>query len=172
MTENKTIDGVSRLLLRDLLEPHSARCLKSAQDRLRALLDAPAVERADDPVALTTVAVIRERDDEKRLEWLLEGGIAELEPGQYLIVADQKVTDDEGYGELYRHQSERPEPIAVGSLEIVGRECFPSEAMKSTQGYRKEPWVDGEFSQVPSEPGFYRVEPLVRLSDVTRLIAD
>ncbi len=55
MTTNQTIDGVSRLLLRDLLEPHSARCLKSAQDRLRALLDAPAVSLADEgekPAAL------------------------------------------------------------------------------------------------------------------------
>ncbi|TFF13685.1 hypothetical protein EXW72_08560 [Pseudomonas sp. BCA14] len=72
---------------------------------------------------------------------------------------------------LLEHIAEQPAPVAVQSLEIVGRQCFPSEAMKAVQGYRKEPWVDGDAGQVPSIPGFYRVEPLVRLSDVLRLVA-
>ncbi|MHA6574519.1 hypothetical protein [Pseudomonas yamanorum] len=65
----------------------------------------PAAQPPGETVQLAAVAVIRERDDELRLEWLLEGGIAGLEPGQILIVADQDVTDDEGGGELYRRQS-------------------------------------------------------------------
>ena len=72
-----------------------------------------------EPVALTTVAIIRERDDEKQLEWLLEGGLTELEPGQYLIVADQDVTNDEGDGKLYRHP---PEQIMMKDREeLIGQ---------------------------------------------------
>lgn len=59
---------------------------------------------ASEPVVLSAAAVVREGDDGQYLDWLLEGGIAELEPGQVLIVADQDVTDDEGRGELYRLQ--------------------------------------------------------------------
>ncbi|MFL1547055.1 hypothetical protein [Pseudomonas sp. O39] len=67
--------------------------------------------------------------------------------------------------------TEQPARVAVASLEVVGRQCFPSEAMKAVPGYRKKPWVDGDINQVQSEPGFYRVEPLVRLSDVIGLNA-
>lgn len=65
--------------------------------------------------------------------------------------------------------AEQPAPVAVASLEIVGRQCFPSETMKKIPNYRTEPWVDGDVHQSPSVPDLYRVEPLVRLSDVTRL---
>jgi hypothetical protein len=58
------------------------------------------------------------------------------------------------------------------ALEVVGRQCFPSEAMKAIHGYRKNPWVDGDVDQLPSEPGLYRIEPLVRLSDVIALISN
>lgn len=66
-------------------------------------------------------------------------------------------------------KAEQPAPVAVASLEIVGRQCFPSETMKKIPNYRTEPWVDGDVHQSPSVPDLYRVEPLVRLSDVTRL---
>lgn len=69
---------------------------------------------------------------------------------------------------LYRH-AEQPAPVAVASLEIVGRQCFPSETMEKMHGYRTEPWVDGNIHESPSTPGLYTVEPLVRLSDVDRL---
>lgn len=65
--------------------------------------------------------------------------------------------------------AKQPAPVAVASLEIVGRQCFPSETMKKMHGYRTEPWVDGNIHESPSTPGLYTVEPLVRLSDVDRL---
>lgn len=67
-------------------------------------------------------------------------------------------------------KASQPQGEPVASLEIVGRQCFPSEAMKAVQGYRKEPWVDGDVGQLPSELGFYRIEPLVRLSDVANVV--
>lgn len=102
-----------------------------------------------DPVLLTAVAVIRERHDEKRLEWLLEGGICELEPGQYLIVSDQEVTDDEGYGELYRHRPaqimEEDQEELIGQLaDDIGRSGMCSaddrELLERVidAGYRKQ----------------------------------
>jgi hypothetical protein len=55
------------------------------------------------PIGVTAVAVTRENEDgELCLDWLLEGGIAELEfAGQVLVMADKPITDDEGSGEVY-----------------------------------------------------------------------
>lgn len=59
-----------------------------------------------------------------------------------------------------------PQPPALGGEpEVVGRQCFPSEAMQAVPAYHKTPWIDDKVSQQPSEPDFYRVEPLIRLSD-------
>lgn len=57
-----------------------------------------------------------------------------------------------------------------GEPEVVGRQCFPSEEMKVVPGYRKEAWVDGDLRMQASQPGFYRVEPLIRLSDHRALL--
>jgi hypothetical protein len=51
-------------------------------------------------------------------------------------------------------------------FEIVGRECIPSSEMAAVPAYRKEPWVDGNILETPSIPGYYRIEPLIRLLDV------
>lgn len=61
------------------------------------------VRQMVEPVTVTAVAVTRFDEEEGLyLDWLLEGGIAALElPGQVLLVADGKVTDDEGHGEIY-----------------------------------------------------------------------
>lgn len=55
------------------------------------------------PIGVTAVAITRENEDgELYLDWLLEGGIAELEfAGQVLVVAEKPITDDEGSGEVY-----------------------------------------------------------------------
>ncbi|MDY1100585.1 hypothetical protein ACP0H4_30640 [Pseudomonas aeruginosa] len=54
-------------------------------------------------IQVEAVAVTRENDDgELYLDWLLEGGIAELEvPGTLLLVAHGQITDDEGSGAVY-----------------------------------------------------------------------
>lgn len=69
-----------------------------------------AAMNGSEPVVLSAAAVVCDGDDGRYLDWLLEGGIAELEPGQVLIVADQDVTDDEGHGELYRFPSNEVAP--------------------------------------------------------------
>ncbi|CUT98372.1 hypothetical protein [Pseudomonas aeruginosa] len=54
-------------------------------------------------IQVEAVAITRENDDgELYLDWLLEGGIAELEvPGTLLLVAHGQITDDEGSGAVY-----------------------------------------------------------------------
>ncbi|HGY2115961.1 TPA: hypothetical protein ACNVP2_006545 [Pseudomonas aeruginosa] len=56
-----------------------------------------------EPIQVEAVAVTRENDaGELYLDWLLEGGIAELEvPGTLLVVAHGQITDDEGSGAVY-----------------------------------------------------------------------
>lgn len=70
-----------------------------------------APQSIDEPIVVEAVAMTRADDDEGlRLEWLLEGGIAALEvPGQVLLIAHGKVTDDQGRGEVYTHAPARPE---------------------------------------------------------------
>lgn len=83
-------------------------------DQLRAEL---AAIRGQDPVAVTAVAVTYSNaNDDLRLRWLLEGGIAELEmPGQVLLVADAQITDDEGHGEVYLLPPQQPDAVSVPS---------------------------------------------------------
>lgn len=73
---------------------------------------------AADPISITAVAVTKENDDgELYLDWLIEGGIAELEfAGQVLMVADREITDNEGSGEVFTRL-----PAAVESLHITHR---------------------------------------------------
>jgi hypothetical protein len=106
MTTNQTTDGV--LVSRDFLERIDGVLRWAHEDgsaeELEELLLQSSAQPQGELVQLAAVAVVRERDDELQLEWLLEGGLAELEPGRILMAADQKVTDDEGSGELYRAQ--------------------------------------------------------------------
>lgn len=74
-------------------------------------------------------------------------------------------------------QIEQEQPAALdGEPQIVGRQCFPSEEMKATPNYRQGLWIDEYFDRSPSHPDFYRVEPLIRLSDhrahVAQLLAE
>lgn len=102
---------------------------------------------------------------------LFAKGFTTLETGdgKYRIVTSYQNRDDAWADYTVLCKAEQPAPVAVESLEIVGRQCFPSETMKKIPNYRTEPWVDGDVHQSPSIPDLYRVEPLVRLSDVTRL---
>ena len=57
-------------------------------------------------VQLATVGFVRQDDEGDRyIDWTLEGGIHAVEIGDELIVADTKVTDDEGGGEVYSHST-------------------------------------------------------------------
>ncbi|WP_110947066.1 hypothetical protein [Pseudomonas bohemica] len=61
----------------------------------------------DEPVLIQAVAVTREDEDEGlRLEWLLEGGISELELAGTVLFAMPEANDlcdEDGSAELYRH---------------------------------------------------------------------
>lgn len=45
--------------------------------------------------------VRRDGDGDLYIDWLTEGGIADLEVGDVLMVADRAITDDDGAGEVY-----------------------------------------------------------------------
>jgi hypothetical protein len=69
----------------------------------------PQIQR---PITVEAVAVSRVGDEGQiYLEWLLEGGIAALEfDGQVLVVAQEPITNDEGYGEVLRYGAAGSDP--------------------------------------------------------------
>lgn len=57
-------------------------------------------------------------DGELGIEWLLEGGICELIPGQLLLISDNPITDDEGYGEVYA-ATPTPAPVEPAHSDLI-----------------------------------------------------
>ncbi|MEG0967159.1 MAG: hypothetical protein RSG92_17490, partial [Pseudomonas sp.] len=95
--------------------------LTKARSKMRALLDQPAAQHQGAPVLIQEVAVTREDDEEGlRLEWLLEGGICEMEfPGQVLFAMPEanNLCDEDGSAEVYLHpptsNGASPEQMAI-----------------------------------------------------------
>ena len=147
MTTNQTIDGVlvSRELLERFVSDVEAHCYGfDGLEELRALLDAPvnplseievlraAVKELEvmrdarvdsklaqgDSVTIEAVAVTREKvDGSLRLEWLLEGGIAQMESAGMVLFAIPEANDlcdEDGSAEVYLTppQVEQPAPVA------------------------------------------------------------
>ncbi|HEL3791275.1 TPA: hypothetical protein UMT86_000901 [Stenotrophomonas maltophilia] len=55
-----------------------------------------------EPVTVEAVATVRSNGDGDRyIDWLTEGGIADLEVGAVLMVSDRAITDEDGSGEVY-----------------------------------------------------------------------
>ncbi|MBF9137529.1 hypothetical protein JY404_00220 [Stenotrophomonas maltophilia] len=55
-----------------------------------------------EPVTVEAVATVRRNGDGDRyIDWLTEGGIADLEVGDVLMVSDRAITDEDGSGEVY-----------------------------------------------------------------------
>ncbi|QHG87978.1 hypothetical protein EBN15_14575 [Xanthomonas cucurbitae] len=69
-----------------------------------------------EPVVVEAVATIkRDADGDHYLDWLLEGGIAEMSDGDVLMVCNRQITNEEGVGEVY---TAPPAPAAV-PVEVV-----------------------------------------------------
>lgn len=54
------------------------------------------------PVTVEAVATVRRwSNGDRYIDWLTEGGIADLEVGDVLMVSDRAITDEDGSGEVY-----------------------------------------------------------------------
>ncbi|WAK44829.1 hypothetical protein [Pseudomonas phage PseuP_224] len=87
-------------------------------EHLRTLLAKPAEQHQSEPILIQAVAVTRQSDDGMYLEWLLEGGISEMEsPGQVLFAMPEAndLCDEDGSAEIYTRPAEQPEPISSES---------------------------------------------------------
>ncbi|NWC92668.1 MULTISPECIES: hypothetical protein [unclassified Pseudomonas] len=116
MTTNQTIDGLPLELLRRVSDPYAPKGQELARAELRALLDAPAAQPQGGPILIQAVAITRQNDDGMYLEWLLEGGISEMEfPGQVLFAMPEAndLCDEDGSAEIYIRPVEQPAPVAV-----------------------------------------------------------
>ncbi|WP_228756447.1 hypothetical protein [Stenotrophomonas sp. MH181796] len=55
-----------------------------------------------EPVTVEAVATVRRwSNGDRYIDWLTEGGIADLEVGDVLMVSDRAITDEDGSGEVY-----------------------------------------------------------------------
>jgi len=73
-------------------------------DKCVAILAAALAARqpVGEPITVEAVATVRRNGDGDRyIDWLTEGGIADLEVGDVLMVSDRAITDEDGSGELY-----------------------------------------------------------------------
>ncbi|WP_414490221.1 hypothetical protein [Stenotrophomonas maltophilia] len=69
---------------------------------LRALSDLAARQPVGEPITVEAVAAVRRNSEGDRcIDWLTEGGIADLEVGDVLMVSDRAITDEDGSGEVY-----------------------------------------------------------------------
>ncbi|QIH05133.1 MULTISPECIES: hypothetical protein [unclassified Pseudomonas] len=71
----------------------------------------PAAQHQGEPILIQAVAVTRQNDEGMYLEWLLEGGICEMEfPGQVLFAMPEAndLCDEDGSAEVYTRPAEQP----------------------------------------------------------------
>ena len=120
------------------LQDSAKRNVKPWEDTFPATLLPAYIERVNianadaqhqcEPVLIQAVAVTREDDEEGLyLEWLLEGGIAEMEiAGMMLFVIPEanNLCDEDGSAEIYLspQQAEQPAPVAVVMPERSSQE--------------------------------------------------
>lgn len=108
-----------------LMEIALADFLRGKMQRLRAsytlafeagwVAHQAATRHQGQPILIQAVAVTRQNDDGMYLEWLLEGGITEMEfPGQVLFAMPEAndLCDEDGSAEVYTRPSEQPALVA------------------------------------------------------------
>ena len=90
--------------------------IRANADELTAALS-PAELGGVEAVVIETVGFVRWRRDELEIDWTMEGGIHALEAGCELLASSVKLTNDEGYGEVYT----TPRAAEAVSEEAIGR---------------------------------------------------
>ncbi|MBA0449369.1 hypothetical protein [Stenotrophomonas maltophilia] len=84
------------------------------------------------PVTVEAVATVRcNGDGDRYIDWLTEGGIADLDVGDVLMVSDRAITDEDGSGEVYAAPPAQAVDLAPASIpntpevrDILGRPNF------------------------------------------------
>ncbi|WP_206617398.1 hypothetical protein [Pseudomonas alkylphenolica] len=125
---HRDLDACQKVIwLRGGFDP--AYC-KDAQDSLKdidALFSQPTAQHQGKPVLIQAVAVTREDDDEGlRLEWLLEGGISEMEfPGMVLFALPDAndLCEEDGSAEVYLHPP-AADGFSAGDMADQGAKAF------------------------------------------------
>ena len=82
-----------------------------------------------EPVTVEAVATVRRwSNGDRYIDWLTEGGIADLEAGDVLMVADRAITDEDGSGEVYTAPPARVvgRSFQAGVAEWMGQCFLPS----------------------------------------------
>ncbi|MDT3556322.1 hypothetical protein ROV95_09315 [Stenotrophomonas maltophilia group sp. msm1] len=71
-----------------------------------------------EPITVEAVATVRRwATGDRYIDWLTEGGIADLEVGDVLMVSDRAITDEDGSGEVYA----APPAQAVDTWPVIER---------------------------------------------------
>lgn len=110
--DGRTINKIARGLLADQMVGHAKHVFTvvgedeigvTCGEAVRAIETALAARQpVGEPVTVEAVATVRRNGDGDRyIDWLTEGGIADLEVGDVLMLSDRAITDEDGSGEVY-----------------------------------------------------------------------
>lgn len=79
-----------------------------------------------EPITVEAVAAVRRNvDGDRYIDWLTEGGIADLEVGDVLMVSDRAITDEDGSGEVYA--APPAQAVDLGAVRDVFRRWHANE---------------------------------------------
>ena len=129
-TENRSSNTEQMVSIpRDWAENYAGlleeRCAYVRAEQVNALLAQPAAQHQGEPIRLTAVGELQEDGDGGlEVQWLLEGGTAELEHGMLLLVAENnELCCEDGSSEVYTHADvgEVDDLLAATSLEFGER---------------------------------------------------
>ncbi len=86
---------------------------------LRAEAELAARQPVVQPITVEAVATVRRwSSGERYIDWLTEGGIADLEVGDVLMLSDRAITDEDGSGEVYTAPPAQAVDLAQLRLEV------------------------------------------------------
>ncbi len=91
-----------------------------------------------EPITVEAAATVR-RDGEgdRYIDWLTEGGIADLEVGDVLIVSDRAITDEDGSGKVYTAPPAQSVGEPVAWMDPDGSRVLTAKAKANASGTYK-----------------------------------
>lgn len=100
----------------ELTDERAIKALRFAARGIRSAARQPVGE----PITVEAVATVRRwSNGDRYIDWLTEGGIADLEVGDVLMVSDRAITDEDGSGEVYAAPPEQA--VELGDFKALYR---------------------------------------------------
>ncbi len=158
-------------------------CWANSMDALERLIDRQPV---GEPVTVEAVATVRRNGDGDRyIDWLTEGGIADLDVGDVLMVSDRAITDEDGSGELYTappaQSADLPYSLDADPVGIRARvaDVITGTLMVGAQGHTPPPaghWAEPFWQAARADATAQAVdlgpEPMFYIQDTRQFVGN